>query len=248
MSLRLAFIIPDTHAPYHHVKANKLVQLIANDLQPDEIVFLGDVADYYAVNSHGRHPGLLHTLVEEIDQVNKFIDGWDKCPGKKVYLIGNHENRLERFIYHRCPELFQVTEIDKLMRLNERGWRFIDYGPNQIYSVLGSKLKARHEPSGTTAKLSAQKSGCSLVYGHIHRIEQAYSVHMVTKDEHVNFCPGWLGDKSYDKIFGYVKHHHQWQLGFGIVWVDPKTRNFYHQIIPILPDISAVVNGKRYRL
>jgi hypothetical protein len=66
---------------------------------------------------------------------------------------------------------------------------------------------------------------------------------------HVAFSVGWLGDKNQDLIFNYVKNHHQWQLGFGLVYVNEKTRYFYHQKIHILEQgnkYSCVVNGKLY--
>jgi hypothetical protein len=85
-----------------------------------------------------------------------------------------------------------------------------------------------------------------VVYGHIHRIEES---HIVGLDgtNHVAFSVGWLGDKRKDKIFNYVKGHWQWQLGFGLVWVDPATNYFYHQKIHILDNYTCVVNGKKYK-
>jgi hypothetical protein len=65
--------------------------------------------------------------------------------------------------------------------------------------------------------------------------------------QHVAFSVGWLGDKSLDKIFGYVKTHHDWQLGFGLVTVDMVSGYFYHDIVPILDNYTCVVNGKIYR-
>ncbi len=191
---------------------------------------------------------MFHTLKEEIESINKFLDKVDELSGSKVLIQGNHEYRLERFIYQNCPQLFDMTEIKSLLRLKERNWKFIPYGPKQIYSILNSKLKARHEPYGTSAKASSLKAGVSLVYGHIHRIEVAYNVHLSNYEQHVNFCPGWLGDLRFDQVFDYVKKHHDWQSGFAICHVDEKTRYFYHQIIPIMNDFTAIVNGKKYSL
>jgi hypothetical protein len=90
----------------------------------------------------------------------------------------------------------------------------------------------------------------NVVYGHIHRIEKAYVVGL-DESEYVNFSCGWLGDKRKTDVFGYVKGHHQWQLGFALVYVDAKTGNFYHQIIHILEHgktVSCFVNGVRFEL
>lgn len=244
--MEIAVIIPDMHIPYHSRSAWSIVSKVIKHLSPKEVVLLGDMCDFYAINSHGRHSMLLHSLREEIDEVNKFFDEFEKLPGKKVYLEGNHEYRFERFIHQVCPQFFNVTDIKSLLRLEERGINFIPYGPRQVYNILESKLYARHEPYANTAKLSAMKSGVSMVYGHIHRIETSYSVHLFNLEQHVNFSPGWLGDLRFDKIFNYVKNHHDWQLGFAIAYVDPVKKSFYHQIIPILDDMTCVVNGHKF--
>lgn len=249
----LVVIIPDTHVPYEHKKAFALVQDVIKHYksQIKEVVFLGDFADFYAVNGHGKHPQMLHNLTEEVAKVIEHFDWFDKIVpnAKKVFIEGNHEYRLERFISNTCPQLFGVTSTEDILKISGRpNWKFIPYGPNQSYRILESYLKARHEPLASSAKATASKALCSLVYGHIHRIEES---HLVGLDgtNHVCFSVGWLGDKRMDKVFGYVKQHHQWQLGFGMAYVDSKSGLFYHQKIPILSvgaQVSCVVNGKRF--
>lgn len=247
-TLELCLIIPDTHAPYHDVKAWKILQNVVKHYKKDlkEICFLGDFADFYAVNSHGRHPSVLSLLINEVETVNKMLDWFDETTPdvKKVFLEGNHEYRLERYLMNNAPALFGVTETRELLKFPQRpNWKFIPYGPNQSHKILGSKLTARHEPLASSAKATASKALCSLVYGHIHRIERQ---HMVGLDgtDHVCFSVGWLGDKKMDKIFGYVKSHHQWQMGFGLCWVDKKSRFFYNQTVQILENYTCVIDGK----
>lgn len=247
--MKKALLIPDVHIGHEDKKAYGLMLKVAKDIKVDEIVILGDFADFYAINSHGTHPQVIPMLIDEVESVKKRIDELDKLfpKAKKVFIEGNHEYRLERYLLKNCPALFGVTSTEHLLELNKRpNWKFIPYGPNQSYKVLGSKLKARHEPLSSSAKATAAKALTSLVYGHIHRIEES---HIVGLDgtNHVCFSVGWLGDKTYDKIFGYVKSHHQWQLGFGIVHVDEKTKYFYHDKIHILDNYTCVVNGKLYK-
>lgn len=250
--LKCALLIPDTHRKWHHVKAYNLMLEIAKFVGPDEIVILGDYADFYFASGHGpKHPKLLNTTVEEVESVNDGLDELDKLfpRAKKKFIEGNHENRLTRFCQNKAPELFGYIDAQHLFKIQERpGWQWVAYGPNQRTSVLGSKLYARHEPFGTTAKQTASRALCSLVYGHIHRIETSYVVGLDGKS-HMAFSVGWLGDSRKSEIFGYVKGTPQWQLGFGLVYVDQETGLFYPQQIPILQKgskLSAVVNGKRF--
>lgn len=247
--LKKALIIPDCHIGHEDKRAYNLMLKVAKKIKIDEIVILGDYADFFAVNSHGSHPQVLPMIIDEVDAVKKRLDELDKLfpKAKKIYIEGNHEHRIERFLLNNAPALFGVTSTEHLLDINRRpNWKFVKYGPNQSYKILGSKLKARHEPLGSSAKATASKALTSLVYGHIHRIEES---HVVGLDgtNHVCFSVGWLGDKSADKIFGYVKSHHQWQLGFGLVYVNEKTKYFYHDKIHILDNYTCVANGKLYK-
>lgn len=246
--MKLALLIPDVHKPYDDKKAYNLMLEVASTLPLDEIVILGDYADFYAVSSHKKDPRILQMLTDEVEDVINGLDQLDKNfkDVKKVFIEGNHEYRLERYLCDVAPALFGVTDTEHLLKLVGRpNWKFVPYSPHQMHKVLGSHLSARHESLGTTAKATSQKALCSLVYGHIHRIEES---HIVGLDgtNHVSFSVGWLGNK-YSRVFNYVKQHWQWQLGFGLVWVDPATKYFYHQKIHILDNYSCVVNGKRFK-
>ena len=217
--------------------------------QIKEIVILGDHADFYSVSSHAKDPRVFSMLEDEVVDVLAGLEEIDvNFPdAKKVFIEGNHEFRLERYLCDRAPALFGVTETRSVLGFDQRPhWKFVNYGPNQSHQVLGSKLVARHEPLASSAKATASKALCSLVYGHIHRIEES---HLVGLDgtNHVCFSVGWLGDKRKDKIFDYVKAHHQWQMGFGLAWVDSTTGYFYHQKIHILENNTCVVNGKLFK-
>jgi hypothetical protein len=250
MDLPLALLIPDTHRPYHDKRAVNLMLMVAHHLsaQLSEIVIMGDYADFYSISSHQKDPRVIGMLKDEIIDVNKGLDQLDQLfPDVPKYFVeGNHEYRLERFLINQAASLFGITSVEHLLNLNRRPlWHFIPYGPAQMHKVLGSKLFVRHEPLGTSAKATASKALCSLAYGHIHRIEESHLVGL-EGDNHVCFSVGWLGDKGQDKIFNYVKGHHQWQLGFGLVWVDRLTKKFYHHKIHILDNYTCVVDGKKF--
>lgn len=247
--LKCALIIPDTHRPFHDKRAYNLMLEVATSQKIDEVVILGDYADFYSVSSHAKDPRVFHMLEDELVDVLAGLNEIDVLfkNAKKVFLFGNHEFRFERYLVDKAPALFGVTSLEHLFEINRRpNWLTVPYGPNQKYSVLGSKLTARHEPLAPTAKGTASRALCSLVYGHIHRIEES---HLVGLDgtNHVCFSVGWLGDKRQDQVFSYVKNYHQWQLGFGLVYVDSSTGYFYHQKIHILDNYTCVVNGKKYK-
>jgi UDP-2,3-diacylglucosamine pyrophosphatase LpxH len=260
MALPCALLWPDTHFPFEHKRAVRLVLKVADFLGSSlkEIYFLGDLADFYYISGHGKsHPSMKGHLKLECDSINAFLDHIDKRypRTKKIFIEGNHEYRLERFVTETAPALYGMIDWQTEFGLRSGpyrqarpGWRVVPYGPRQKAKVMGSALWAKHEPLSSSAKASAARSMRNVVYGHIHRIEESHVV-ALDDDNYVNFSVGWLGDKKYDKVFGYVKNNHQWQLGFGLVYVCPKTKLFYHHKIHILEikgKLSCVVNGKRF--
>lgn len=245
----LSLIIPDCHIPYHDRKAFKLLKKVILDLkkQIDELVILGDFVDFYWVSSHQKDPRVLLTLMDEVEEANQILDWIDEHlpQTKKVFLEGNHETRLERYLLQSAPALFGVTESRTLLKLNLRpNWQFVPFGPNQRHQVLGSSLIARHCPPANNPKLCAQRAGCSLIYGHIHRSEFGSAV-ALSGQQSVAFSPGWLGNRKADQVFDYVQSHHQWQLGFGLVYVSSKN-SFHIQHVAINDDYTCMVGGKLY--
>jgi hypothetical protein len=252
MAMRKALLWPDTHMPFHHVRACKLVIEIALAIKIDALYLLGDFADFYYINGHGpKHPGMPGHLKTEVDSVNSGLDTFDRIfPSiPKYYIQGNHENRLERYIQNKAPELFGLIDCQTLFKIQSRpGWRWIPYSPNQRVQILNSKLWARHEPLGASGKATASRALCSLAHGHDHQIHE---MHMTGLDgqEHIVFGNGWLGDKRKDEVFGYVKNHHNWQLAFTLVYVDEESGIFYkhtNHILEVGNKLSCVVEGKRF--
>lgn len=215
-----ALIIPDCHIPYHDKRAYDLMLKVARAQKITEVVILGDYADFYAINSHGKSPAINQLLKKEIDAVISELKRLRRLfpKAKIVYIQGNHEYRLERYIERQCPELYDVIDCKSILKLDALQIKFIPYGPNQIYSVLGSKLKARHEPLAGgkyAAHASVVKAGCSLIFGHLHTIAESQVV-MMDGSNHRGITCGWLGDKDHP-VMSYVKNHHQWAQGFSLV-------------------------------
>ena len=106
MTTKTALVIPDCHIPYHDERAYNLMIQVAQDLgHIDEIVILGDYADFYAINSHGKDPDIQHLLEDEVYEVIEKLKQLNKLfpTAKKVFICGNHEYRLDRYIKNRCP-------------------------------------------------------------------------------------------------------------------------------------------------
>lgn len=243
--IKTALIIPDCHRPFHDRKAYNLMIKVASLIGIDEVVLLGDYADFYSVSRHQKDPRVGALLLDEVTSVREGLDEIDHLfpSAKKVFLEGNHEQRLENYLIDKAPGLFGLTEIPFLFELNRRpNWTYIHFGRNQLYRILGSALHAFHRPKASTPKQHIGKTFVSSVYGDIHKIERA---HAVTLDgEHlIATCPGWLGDVS-SRVFDYMPATPQWQLGFAIVYVETETSEFHVEQFEI-KNHSTILHGKR---
>lgn len=241
--------MPDTHRPFHSRRAYALMLKVAKHVGIHEIVILGDYADCYSVSSHGgKDPRLPRLLEAEVQSVNEGLDELDRLfpRAKKVYLAGNHEYRLERYLYDKAPELFGLTSCRELFRMNLRPrWSYLDYQKNQAYRVLGTDLVARHTPLATQAKSGLTRAMTSYISGHTHQISEVHAVALDGR-EIVALCPGWLGDVR-SSAFAYVSSPPQWQLGFALVSCVGSSKQFHHEIVRIKSDFTCVTHGRIFR-
>lgn len=229
-------VIPDCHIPYHDRHAYELMLWVAKQSKVNRIVILGDYADFYAVSSHERGANAERHLKREVMAVNGELDRLDELFPKveKIFIQGNHEWRLERYLDARAPELFGLVDTPSLLKLEKRGWEYHPYTPDQLARIGQSKLYARHTPLGGGVMPCHQtvlKAGCSVIYGHVHTAQSSQVV-MANGDTHIAMSVGWLGDKKQD-AFNYVAGHHQWSLGFGLVTMDDKDGFFWADTIRI---------------
>lgn len=248
MIARRAVIIPDCHIPYEDKKAYGLMLEVAKEINPDEIVILGDYADFYQVNFHGKSPDIDGFLIDEIDAVvARLRELRELFPlAKIVFLEGNHEYRLARYIAANCKEFFGILSVPQLLNLEAYKIHFVPYGPAQKYSVLGSKLIARHEPLGGgvhCAHQSVVKAGHSMIFGHTHRLQESQIV-TINGENYRGISSGWLGDKD-APVMGYVKNHHQWALGFSVVTALDNGL-WFNQLIHIIEG-HALVDGELWK-
>lgn len=239
--MQKVLIIPDTHAPYHDKKAWGLLLRAAKVLKPDTIAVLGDFFDFYSVSFHGKHPQRRFTLQEEIEAGAILLDDLESIGAKrKIFIAGNHEYRLERYLQEKAPDLWGVVDIASLLELKERGWEYVPY---KEYAQIG-KLYLTHDTgcSGAQAiKRALTDFGGNIVIGHIHRAGVVYQG-CLKGSTHVAASFGWLGDVSAADYMHKVKAERDWVHGFGVAYLE-KGGNCHLQAI-VMVDGRCVIEGK----
>jgi len=154
----------------------------ASENKFDRIVQVGDWSTFDSVNQHDRNetlnarskPGVRDDL-ENLQQTHRafrlgMADGY--LP-KMDFLLGNHENRLERF-ENANPEAADTFTLSRDQTFNQFGWRTRPYG--ELFYVEG--VAFTHHPTNgagrayggkTGPQRAANESTVAVVSGHTHR-------------------------------------------------------------------------------
>lgn len=215
--------IPDTHVPYHDRDAFRLALKVVKKFRPHMLVILGDFADFYSVSQHEKDPNRRISLIEEVAVVKEKLDELTAaCPRKtrRIYVSGNHEYRLDRYIRDKAPDLFGLTTVDAILELNESGWEYVPY---KDYIKIGNLLISHDTGSaGMNAhrrSLSDAGSGNSVVIGHTHRM--SWESKTTAEGDFVSAAMfGWLGNAEEIDYMHKTKVNN-WVHGLGLGYLMP---------------------------
>lgn len=115
-------VCSDLHIPYHDTFAIKTMFRFVRDRRISHVLLNGDVADFYAVSRWETDP-LKRNFGRELEAIRNFLHVCRKTfpNAKLIYKHGNHEERLERFMRAKAPELLGVPDftLGRLLRLRD---------------------------------------------------------------------------------------------------------------------------------
>ena len=166
----LVIIGSDIHIPFQDDDAVDSFIEYCKKRKPEVIVLNGDVLDMFMLSKftkgEGRNP------LEEITMCRELLASLrDACPNAEIYyIIGNHENRLEKYVLTKAPELASLIEdvfsIIKTEDFKIRGCASLTINDNFVCkhgTLLGNK-------SGLSAIKEMENAYMSGATGHTHRL------------------------------------------------------------------------------
>ena len=233
------FFVPDLHAPYEDRRAVGLMFDAMSSYQPDTVIVMGDFVDCLAVSHFAKDPRRVYGLESEIDHAKTYLDKID-AP-RKIYVAGNHEDRLQRYLMDKAPEVMPFVDIPKLLDLDAKGWEYVPYKS----STRIGKLHVTHDV-GSAGRYNVYRTldafQASVVTGHTHRL--AY----IVEGDAVGSCQvsaqfGWLGDVEQVDYMHRVVARRNWALGFGTGVHDVATGLVYLTPHPIV-NYTCEVGGR----
>ena len=182
----------DQHFPFHDPRCLEVVKQIIEYENPDKLINGGDTVDAsQASEKFSQHPMMREWLQDDIDLAAQHLrefKGLLKRGAKAEYLLGNHENRLEKAIDGATGPRKELVRLrvfqdnvtwPKIMKdADAGGWHIYGYGyqdqleliPNLI-TKHGTKVS---QHSAYTAAAEFRQHGRSGISGHIHRLGQFY--------------------------------------------------------------------------
>lgn len=240
--LSTTLIVPDVHAPYHDQDAWDLMLEAGKFLSPDAIVVMGDLLDCYTVSRHSKDPSRAGMLDSEVQAARGLLDQLDSLGAKeRVFIEGNHEYRLVRYIEDKAPELYGLVSVPQLLRLEERGWEWIAYRDHKKRGTVHYTHDTGHAGRYAVYR-SLDVYQHSVATVHTHRMALVVEGNAVGEPK-VSAQFGWLGDVNRVDYMHRAKAKKDWSLGFGIGYTDNQTGHTWLTPVPIV-EYRCVIEGK----
>lgn len=234
-------VLPDTHYPDHDVRLWKAILRIVKEIQPDEIIHIGDLMDYpqpsrWTKGTRAEFEGNVYEDSEKAvrDILEPLRDVYD---GTIRVIEGNHDLRPRVYMEKYAPALSktELFNFDKLLKFDDLGIEtapnFYEFAPGWIAAhghLGGIRL---NQNAGMTALNAAKKIGKSLVMGHTHRAGIcSYTVGIEGKTSTITGVE--VGHVMDTKKVTYLKGATgNWQQGIALLKVDGK--HVTPQLVPV---------------
>lgn len=269
-ALALCVVLPDMQVGYRWADNHrKLIPLhdwdaiaaaleLIKILQPQMVQDIGDGLDNAAFSEKFKaalelrdtaRPSALsrHGILRRIREI---------VPGAEIDVQGgNHEERTERPIVGTeldglktadRPDGPPILSFANILGLDSLDITWRNYGEHRFLwdTVMvehGSKVKAR---GGLTAADIIRDSMHSVVFGHIHRREQASrTIHTPGGPRVITASTAGCLCRIDGAVPGVTKRP-DWQQGLELIWFDETNQQDHHQIIPIERGV-LYYNGRR---
>jgi hypothetical protein len=239
----------DEQVPFHDKRSVRLVERYIADVQPDIVVFGGDLNDFTGLTTKFlRRREDKGNVAREIRQSRRLImNVREAAPNARIVVMaGNHEERLVNYIRERADELEGLEELrwDRLLDLPD-----VEFVPSygDVFEYRGFIFKHGEAVVKYAASKELVNEGNSGMSGHTHRA-QSYA-HTDRSGEHKWWSVGCLCNiKGPHQPPGFRKGSsvlQNWQQGFGVVRFAGRRFSAYSVVITGHQFISP--EGRLYR-
>jgi metallophosphoesterase superfamily enzyme len=172
-------VLSDVHIPYHDLEALEAALNYSDTLDIDNILLNGDTIDFYAISRWDKDPEV-RNLTAELEKTRAFLMHLrGRYPNAHIiWKNGNHEERWEKYLWHKAPELCGVSdfELSKILRFDEYKVDFV-HGRQKIKAgkhltiIHGHEIPGAFDPVNFARTLCVKLKVCAMA-GHKHKVSQ----------------------------------------------------------------------------
>ena len=207
--------VSDIHAPYQDNSAIRAMIAFGKEFKPNRIIFMGDVVDFYAISSFSKDPFRALGLQKELDEAVAILKIMRKeFPKAKMdFIRGNHEARLQRYLWNKASELSGLRNltVPNLLKLGELNIAYHQTGRMKLRGIVVKHGDIVRKFAGYTAKGENEATGISGVSVHTHRAASYFKTN--EGGRHFWYELGCLCKLNAEYMEGKIPN---WQQAFGI--------------------------------
>ena len=221
-----AMHLSDIHFPFQHNAALDIAYQLVGHAQPDVIVVGSDSADFALLSSFAHSPDLDEDTSDELDQ---FALHWQRhiaelkrrAPNAAlVFIYGNHEWRILRFLEESAPKLRKtvmrlwretIRQNGAVYYLGEVDW--VRLGP--VLIMHGNRV-CQHVARKVLDDVGGQ---VNVQFGHVHRLDEFIRI---GEDYRVWSKAGGCLCQPPHYLRGHPRS--RWQLGTAVTYLDLNSR------------------------
>jgi predicted phosphodiesterase len=169
----------DVHIPFHSVSALTAAIEYGKKQKVDCVFLGGDIIDCFKLSRFIKDP-TKRNFAEELNLFKDFMAVLDKQfpKAKKIYKIGNHEERYQSFLFEKAKELVGVEEfdLDNIIKARARNVEIIK--DKRITNFYGLNIIHGHEfNSGFFSPVNVARglflrAKTSAIQGHSHQTSE----------------------------------------------------------------------------
>lgn len=169
----------DVHIPYHSIEALTAAIDYAKKDKVDCVFLGGDIIDCFKLSRFIKDP-TQRNFAEELNLFKDFISVLNKefPKARKIYKIGNHEERYQHFLFEKAKELVGVDEfnLDNIIRNRANNIEIVK--DKRITNFYGLNVIHGHEFSSgffspvNVARGLYLRGKTSAIQGHSHQTSE----------------------------------------------------------------------------
>jgi len=114
-SVKKLGIIADVHLPFFHEKNYRAAINWLVEHECDALLINGDFMDCYNI-SYFIKDRRMRRIVEEFKMAREMLDELSSLFGRIYYKLGNHEERMESYVFSQIPELIEFLNFEDCLK------------------------------------------------------------------------------------------------------------------------------------